>query len=116
MNAGEAPYSRARAHVLGSRRFQTVSLTEEAFRAAFSPGQADLLLAALALKPEEHLSAREASAAIGWTYDTFRKESAFDAANVAPQGRRKRYARSTLARIAENLRAGSKSSLTNRSV
>ncbi len=78
--------------------------TEEAFRAAFSPIQAELLIAALALKSETHLSAREASEAVGWTYDTFRKELAFDAANVAPQGRRKRYARSKLLRISEALR------------
>jgi hypothetical protein len=81
------------------------AVTEEAFRHAFSPAQADLLLKALALRAaEEHLSAKEAARAIGWTYDTFRKELAFDAANVAPQGRRKRYARAKLLRIAENLR------------
>jgi hypothetical protein len=81
--------------------------TEEAFRAAFSPSQAELLIAAFAFKPETYLSAREAAETVGWTYDTFRKESAFDAANVAPQGRRKRYARSRLLRISETFRRSS---------
>lgn len=78
--------------------------TEDAIRAAFSPAQADILLALVPQQPEQHLSAADAAKSIGWTYDTFRKEQAFDAANVAPQRRRKRYAQSKLLRIAGNLR------------
>jgi hypothetical protein len=78
--------------------------TEEAIRAAFSPAQAEILLALVSRPPERHVSAGEAAQILGWTYDVFRKEPAFDAANVAPQGRRKRYAVAKLLRIAENLR------------
>jgi hypothetical protein len=78
--------------------------SEEAIRAAFLPAQAEILLALIPRVPEQHVSAHEAAKRVGWTYDVFRKEPAFDAANVAPQGRRKRYAVSKLVRIAENLR------------
>jgi hypothetical protein len=78
--------------------------TEEAIRAAFSPAQAEILLALVSRPPEKHVSAGEAAGLVGWSYDTFRKEPVFDAANVAPQGRRKRYAVAKLLRIAENLR------------
>jgi hypothetical protein len=89
-----------------SARASSVPPTEDAIRAAFSPAQAEILLTLVAKPPEEsHLSMKGAAALIGWTYSTFRKEPAFDAANVAPQGRRKRYARSGLLRIAANLRA-----------
>jgi len=77
---------------------------EEAIRAAFSPAQAEILLALVSRPPEKHVSAGEAAEIVGCTYDTFRKEPAFDAANVAPQGRRKRYAVAGLLRIAGNLR------------
>lgn len=78
--------------------------TEDQIRAAFSPAQADILLALVSSRSEKHLSAGEAKDLVGWTYDTFRKETAFDAANVAPQRRRKRYDVTKLIRIAENLR------------
>ena len=78
--------------------------TEDAIRAAFSPAQAEILLALVSRPPEKHVSAGEAADLVGWSYDTFRKELAFDAANAAPQGRRKRYAVAKLVRIAENLR------------
>lgn len=71
---------------------------------AFSPAQAAILLRLLPAAPPDYLSTHEAASRIGWTYDTFRKEPAFDAANVAPQGRHKRYELTTLLRIAENLR------------
>ena len=83
------------------------SPTEDAIRAAFSPAQAEILLALAGRPPEKHVSAGEAAELVGWSYDTFRKEPAFDAANVAPQGRRKRYAVTRLRRIAENLKAQS---------
>lgn len=78
--------------------------TEEAIRDAFSPAQAEILLALIPERPAKHVCAKEAASLVGWSYDTFRKEPAFDAANVAPQGRHKRYRVSTLLRIAENLR------------
>jgi hypothetical protein len=78
--------------------------TEDAIRAAFSPVQAEILLALVSRPPEKHVSAGEAAELVGWSYDTFRKEPTFDAANVAPAGRRKRYAVAKLLRIAENLR------------
>ncbi len=78
--------------------------SEDEIRAAFSPAQAEILLALVSRPPEKHVSAGEAAELIGWTYDTFRKESAFDLANVAPPGRRKRYAAAKLVRIAKNLR------------
>jgi hypothetical protein len=78
--------------------------TEDEIRAAFSPVQAEILLALVSRPPEKHVSASEAAELVGWTYDTFRKEPAFDLANVAPQGRRKRYAAVKLVRIAKNLR------------
>src|SRR6266849_1698210 len=54
--------------------------------------------------PSGHMSAHEAAQHIGWTYHVFRREKAFDAANVAPQGHRKRYRVSTLDRVAANLK------------
>jgi hypothetical protein len=78
--------------------------TEDMIRAAFSPVQAEILLVLVSRPPEKHVSAGEAAELIGWTYDTFRKEPAFDLANVAPPGRRKRYAAAKLVRIAKNLR------------
>lgn len=78
--------------------------TDDEIRAAFSPVQAEILLALLLRPPEKHVSAGEAAELVGWTYDTFRKEPAFDLANVAPPGRRKRYAAAKLVRIAKNLR------------
>jgi hypothetical protein len=78
--------------------------TEDEIRAAFSPMQAEILLALVSRPSEKHVSAGEAAELVGWTYDTFRKEPAFDLANVAPQRRRKRYAVTKLRRIADNLR------------
>jgi|GEM_PF-4850828 len=80
------------------------SPTEAEIRAAFSPAQAEILLALVVAVPERYVSAAAAAALVGWTYDTFRKEAAFDVANVAPQGRRKRYGVTRLRRIAETLR------------
>lgn len=84
-------------------------LTEDAIRAAFSPAQAEILLALVSTQQAgEYLSMKEAAEFVGWTYSTFRKEPAFFAANVAPQGRRQRFRRSVLVRVAENLRQGSR--------
>jgi hypothetical protein len=58
--------------------------TEDEIRAAFSPVQAEILLGLFSRPPEKHVSASEAAELVGWSYDTFRKEPAFDLANVAP--------------------------------
>ena len=81
--------------------------TEEAIRTAFSPVQAEIMLALLPAPEaarDPALPTRQAAEEAGYSYDCFRRESAFMAARTTGAGRRPRWRRSEVLRIANNLK------------